>query len=46
MSGRHEFMGKAMYKFFSVDKTLGGQFDKGLADLKRVVESQPRIAAG
>ncbi|MBI1980257.1 MAG: SRPBCC family protein [Methylocystis sp.] len=46
MSGRHEFMGKAMHKFFNVDKTVGGQFDKGLADLKRVVESQPKIAAG
>lgn len=46
MSGRHEFMGKAMHKFFNVDKTLSGQFDKGLADLKRVVESQPKIAAG
>ncbi|MGJ0394779.1 MAG: SRPBCC family protein [Methylocystis sp.] len=46
MSGRHEFIGKAMFKFFGVDKSLGLRFEKGLADLKRVVESQPKIAAG
>jgi hypothetical protein len=45
MSGHHEFMGKAMYKFMNVDKALGAQFDRGLAELKRVVESQPKIAA-
>lgn len=45
MSGHHEFVGKAMHKFLNIDKTVKAQFDRGLADLKRVVESQPKIAA-
>lgn len=45
MSGRHEFVGKAIYKFYNIGKAVGEQFDKGLADLKKVVESQPKIAA-
>ncbi|MGD9657484.1 MAG: SRPBCC family protein [Methylocystis sp.] len=46
MSGRHEFIGKAIYKFYNIDRAVSAQFEKGLADLKRVVESQPKIAAG
>jgi uncharacterized protein YndB with AHSA1/START domain len=45
MSGRHEFIGKALHKFLNVEQTIGRQFEEGLAELKRVVESQPRIAA-
>jgi hypothetical protein len=28
--------------FMSMDKMIGGQFEKGLADMKAVVEAAPR----
>ena len=40
MSGRHDFMGKAMNVFMSVDKKVGDQFEKGLANLKADIEAQ------
>ena len=39
MSGKNNFMGKAMGLIMSCDKMLGGQFEKGLATLKSVVEA-------
>lgn len=45
MSGRHEFIGKALYKFLNLEETIGRQYEQGLANLKRVVESRPTIAA-
>jgi hypothetical protein len=38
MSGRHNFVMKAFGLFMSMDKMVGGQFEKGLATMKSVVE--------
>jgi hypothetical protein len=38
MSGQKNFMTKAVHLFMDMDKMLGGQFDKGLAQMKAVVE--------
>jgi len=40
MSGRNGFMFKAFGLFMSMDKMLGGEFDKGLASMKAVVEKR------
>jgi len=45
MSGRHEFMGKAMNVFMNMDRMVGGQFEQGLANLKAVVEAKPKCVA-
>lgn len=39
MSGKNEFMGKAMHAFMNVDKMVGAQFEQGLASLKALVET-------
>jgi hypothetical protein len=39
MTGQNNFVGKAFCLFMSMDKMIGGQFEKGLADLKAVVEA-------
>ncbi len=39
MSGTNDFMGKVMGLVMNCDKMVGGQFEKGLADLKAVVEA-------
>jgi hypothetical protein len=39
MSGEKNFMAKAFHLFMNMDKMIGGQFEKGLADLKTVVEA-------
>jgi uncharacterized protein YndB with AHSA1/START domain len=39
MFGPQPFMAKAMGLFMSMDKIVGGQFDEGLANLKRNAES-------
>lgn len=38
MSGKNNFIGKAMCLFMNMDKMIGGQFEKGLADLKTIAE--------
>ncbi len=40
MSGKSNFMGKAMSLILNCDKMVGGQFEKGLAQLKSVVEGE------
>jgi hypothetical protein len=40
MSGTKNFMHKAVHLFMNMDKMVGGQFEKGLADLKTIVESE------
>lgn len=40
MSGTHNFLGKAFDLFMNMDKTIGAYFDKGLSQLKAVVEAQ------
>jgi hypothetical protein len=42
MSGKNNFMAKAMCLFMSMDKMIGGQFEKGLADMKAIVEAAPK----
>jgi Polyketide cyclase / dehydrase and lipid transport len=39
MSGKNTFVFKAVSLFIDCDKMIGGDFEKGLADLKGVVES-------
>ncbi len=42
MSGTKTFMHKAVHLFMNMDKMVGGQFEKGLADLKTIVETEAR----
>jgi len=39
MSGKNNFIAKAMCLFMNMDKMIGGQFEKGLGDLKAIVEA-------
>jgi hypothetical protein len=41
MTGKNDFMGKAFSLVMNMDKMVGGEFEKGLADLKKIAESQP-----
>ncbi len=40
MTGTNNFMGKIMGMLMNCDKMVGGQFEKGLADLKALVEKE------
>lgn len=40
MSGKNNFVGKAISLFCNMDKMIGDQFDKGLADLKTISEKR------
>lgn len=42
MSGENNFVGKAFSLLMSMDKMVGGHFEQGLADLKKVSEAAPR----
>lgn len=42
ISGRHDFMGKAVCLFMDMDRMIGGDFEQGLANLKGVIESEPK----
>ena len=39
MSGRNNFIGKAVGLFMNCDKMVGGQFEQGFANLKALVET-------
>lgn len=39
MTGHKNFVGKAFCLFMNMDKTLGGEFDKGLASMKTAAET-------
>jgi hypothetical protein len=39
MTGGNNFAGKAFGMFMNMDKMIGGQFERGMADLKAVVEA-------
>jgi hypothetical protein len=45
MDGNNDFLGKAMSLVMDMDAMIGKDFEKGLADMKRVVESVPAPAA-
>jgi hypothetical protein len=42
MSGENNFMAKAIHLFMNMDKMIGGQFEKGLASIKSIVETAPK----
>jgi len=42
MFGTNNFIAKAFCLFMSMDKIVGGQFEKGLASMKSVVETAPK----
>jgi uncharacterized protein YndB with AHSA1/START domain len=42
MTGRNNFMAKAFCMFMNMDKMVGGDFERGLAQMKSVAESAPR----
>ena len=42
MYGKNNFIAKAMCMFMDMDKMVGGQFEKGLASIKSIVESAPK----
>ena len=44
MTGTNNFMGKLFCMFMDMDKLVGSDFEKGLAGMKSVVESQPAPA--
>ena len=46
MAGKKNFVSKGIGLFMSMDKMIGDQFDKGLADMKAVVEAQPQGERG
>jgi len=39
MTGEKNFMAKAIHLFMNMDKMIGGQFEKGLAQIKTLVEA-------
>lgn len=39
VSGKNNFISRIMCTFFNMDKMVGGMFEKGLSNLKRIVES-------
>jgi hypothetical protein len=41
MTGRNNFIGKAMCLFFDMDKMVGGDFESGLQAIKGIVEKKP-----
>ena len=45
MSGKNGFIGKAFCMFMDMETMVGGQFEKGLATIKSIVESQPKAIA-
>lgn len=42
MEGENNFIAKAFCLFMDMDKMVGGQFEKGLASMKSVVEAAPK----
>jgi len=39
MYGHNNFVGRAIFLFVNMDKTLGGEFEKGLASMRSVAEA-------
>jgi len=44
MYGQSKFIGKVMCMFMDMDEMVGGQFEKGLASIKAIVEAPPAAA--
>lgn len=45
MYGEQKFIGKLICMFMDMDKMVGGDFEKGLANLKGIVEADPKETA-
>ena len=45
MEGRNNFMAKAIHLVMNMDKMIGGQFEKGLAQMKAMAEAAPRTSS-
>jgi hypothetical protein len=46
MTGDVNFAAKAVHLFVDMDKMIGGNFEKGLAEMKSVVEGSARVDSG
>ena len=44
MSGKNNFMGKLIGLFMDCEKMVNEQYDKGLANIKEIVEREPALA--
>jgi hypothetical protein len=44
MSGKNSFMGKLIGLFMNCEKMVSQQYDKGLANIKEIVEHEPALA--
>jgi uncharacterized protein YndB with AHSA1/START domain len=42
VQGANSFLGRLMCTFMNMDKMVGGMFEKGLSNLKTLVEGQPK----
>jgi hypothetical protein len=42
MEGRNNFLAKAINLFMNMDRMVGGQFERGLADMKKIAEAAPK----
>ncbi len=45
MTGKNNFIARAMCLFLNMDKMIGGRFERGLAQLRSIAEAAPRSAA-
>jgi hypothetical protein len=44
MTGKNNFIAKAIHLFMNMDKMIGAQFEQGLAQMKTVVEAAPNTS--
>jgi len=42
MEGRNDFLAKSLHLIMNMDRMIGGNFEKGLAQMKAVAEAAPR----
>ena len=42
MSGHNNFIGRAICLFMDMDEMVGGQFEQGLANIRAIVEAEPK----
>jgi len=42
MTGKNNFIAKAVHLFMNMDKMVGGKFEEGLANMKSLVEAAPK----
>ncbi len=45
MNGKHNFVGKTICMFMDMEKMVGGDFEKGLADMKSLAEKEAATSA-